>query len=131
MALFGFGKKNKDAAKKTERSPREEKTAKTAAQTKTAIPLEGFSAVLLGTRVTEKAAALSEKNNVYTFNVSSDANKNNVSDAIEKLYKVRPMKVRIVNIPSKQVFVRGKWGIKRGGQKAYVYLKKDDKIEIV
>jgi ribosomal protein L23 len=37
----------------------------------------------------------------------------------------------MVNIPKKNVFVRGKWGTKGGGKKAYVYLKKGDKIESI
>ena len=47
------------------------------------------------------------------------------------MYKVSPMKVRIVNLPAKKVFVRGKWGEKTSVKKAYVYLKKGDKIEII
>ncbi len=145
--MFGmFGKKNIETTKTPQRTPvgaqkvssqkkqPKEKviayeTEKTERQV--AIPkAEGHSAVLLGMRVTEKASVLSESASAYTFNVSADANKNMVSDAVEKLYKVHPIKVHIVTVPAKRVFVRGKRGVKHGGRKAYVYLKKGEKIEI-
>jgi len=44
---------------------------------------------------------------------------------------VKPEKVRVAAIPAKKVFVRGKKGVKSGGKKAYVYLKKGDKIELI
>ncbi|HEY4498596.1 MAG TPA: 50S ribosomal protein L23 [Candidatus Paceibacterota bacterium] len=134
MALFGFGKKNKTSEPTkaiAKEAKREVKVEKAPVQVKTAtLATEGFSAVLLGTRVTEKASLLSEKSNVYTFNVSSDANKHSVSEAVEKLYKVHPVKVHIVPVTAKRVFVRGKRGVKSGGRKAYVYLPQGEKIEI-
>jgi large subunit ribosomal protein L23 len=86
---------------------------------------------LLRPRITEKAAVASERNNVYVFEVSKDATKESISDSIKESYKVTPVKVRVLSIPSKEVFVRGKWGVKKGGKKAYVYLKKGDKIEVM
>ena len=81
-------------------------------------------------RITEKAAFNAEKN-VYVFNVSSDANKTEIKKAFFKLYKVKPVKVNILAIPRKKVFVRGKEGVIGGGKKALVYLKKEDKVEII
>lgn len=81
-------------------------------------------------RVTEKSSMLVEAN-VYTFNVSSDATKNEIKKAVFSLYKVNPMKVNTVSFPAKQIMVRGKKGVKQGGKKAFVYLKKGDKIEII
>lgn len=141
MAFLGFGKKKTDPAKAPQqrssivpsKSTKGDKEAlveqpivRQVAVTKAA----GSSKALLGMRVTEKASVLSESSSVYTFNVSQDANKNSVSEAIEKLYKVTPVKVHITNIPAKRVFVRGKSGVKKGGRKAYVYLKKGEKIDI-
>lgn len=88
-----------------------------------------FSKTIKNPRVTEKASMYFEKN-VYTFDVSEDANKSEIKKAIFTLYKVKPVKVNIVTIPKKQVFVRGKKGVKNGGKKALVYLKEGDKIEI-
>jgi len=42
-----------------------------------------------------------------------------------------PIKVRIVNLPSKKTLARGKVGRKPGVKKAYVYLKKGEKIEFI
>ncbi len=60
-----------------------------------------------------------------------DAGKAQVSKAVSEIYKVEPVKVNIVKNPSKRVFVRGKKGVKSGVKKAYVYLKKGDKIEVI
>jgi large subunit ribosomal protein L23 len=92
-----------------------------------------LSSVLKSPRITEKGAVISGLNNVYPFNISVDANKKDVIDAIKLIYKVTPVKVAVVTIRSKTVVSRrnGKKGTKSGGKKAYVYLKKGDKIEFV
>ena len=90
--------------------------------------------VILGARITEKAANLAEKNNGYTFNVAVNATKNEIKKAIKAMYKVTPLSVRTVNTPKKSVMPRGrrgKIGATGGGRKAYVYLKKGDKIEVL
>jgi large subunit ribosomal protein L23 len=81
-------------------------------------------------RVTEKASTVVEQN-VYTFNVATSANKKEIEKAIFLIYKVKPLKINISNIPHKNVLTRGKKGTKGGGKKAIVYLKKDDKIEFI
>lgn len=87
--------------------------------------------VLLKPRITEKAVIGADKNGVYVFEVSSKATKKSISASVKALYKVTPVKVRTAKIMSKAVFVRGKRGVKKGGKKAYVYLKKGDKIELL
>ena len=89
--------------------------------------------VILGARITEKAANLAEMN-AYTFNVATNATKNEIKKAIKAMYKVTPLSVRTVNTPKKAVMPRGrrgKIGSTGGGRKAYVYLKKGDKIEVL
>lgn len=81
-------------------------------------------------RVTEKASGAFEQN-VYTFNVDVSANKKEIKKAIFSLYKVKPTKVNILSIPYKNVISKGKKGVRGGGKKAVVYLKKEDKIEII
>lgn len=87
-----------------------------------------YADILLRPRITEKAnrAALM---NVHTFEIASSATKKQVAEAIKAFYKVTPVKVNIVKNPAKQVFVRGKKGVKSGVKKAHVYLKEGDKIE--
>lgn len=84
-------------------------------------------------RITEKATVLASREGslVYTFEVPPAATKKQVADAIVAYYKVKPVKVNIVNLPAKKVFVRGRLGTKTGVKKALVYLKKGDSIEFV
>ena len=80
-------------------------------------------------RVTEKATVSSEQG-AYVFEVFPKATKGEIARAVKELYEVTPTKVRVATIPHKQVMVRGKRGVNGGGKKAYVYLKKGDKIEV-
>jgi len=80
--------------------------------------------------MTEKAALAQNKQNVYVFNVTLDANKKSVEQSIKAEYKVTPVKVRMAAIHAKPTFYRGRPGVKSGGKKAYVYLKKGDTIAI-
>jgi len=144
MAIFG-SKKNKDKnevkaeAKPVKKAIDSEKsqTRRAAAKKETAVAVSApavsdthTAAVILRPRVTEKSGILSQMN-VYTFEVAKNANKDSVSKAMKTLYKVSPMKVAIINLPSKRVFVRGKKGVVSGVKKALVTLKKGDKIDFV
>lgn len=126
MALFGT-KKNKET-----------KTAKSAnasrAQAKDAVAYAGstnLSHVILRPRITEKATMHSEQG-VYAFDVADGANKPQIMQAIRSLYKVTPRKVRVVVFPSKikRSARTGKRGVKSGGKKAYVYLKRGETINL-
>lgn len=81
-------------------------------------------------RMTEKAALGADKSGVYVFNVAKDATKKSIVGEVKKLYKVTPVRVRLLAVPTKTRYIRGAWGNKGGGKKAYVYLKKGDKIEM-
>lgn len=85
--------------------------------------------LIISPRLTEKASNLSS-NNVYTFNVKDEATKINLAKEIEKVYKVKPLKITIVNHPRKATFARNKLGFKSGFKKASVTLKKGDKINL-
>ncbi len=87
--------------------------------------------IILRPRITEKAAAKNEAENVFVFEVSSGSNKGAVKRAVKELYKVSPTKVNIVKLPAKNVFSKGKKGKTASVVKAYVYLKKGDKIEVM
>ena len=82
-------------------------------------------------RITEKSGIQAEMLGVYTFEVTAEANKKNITKAIKEIYKVTPVKVNITHLPAKKVFSRGKVGMRSGVKKAVVYLKKGDKIEFV
>lgn len=87
------------------------------------------SDTILRPRITEKSGIMSETQNIYTFEVSKNSTKDLIEKAIKSIYKVTPTKIRIINLPAKQVFVRGKKGTQSAVKKALVYLKKGDKIE--
>jgi len=87
-----------------------------------------YADVLVRPRITEKATLVLESN-VYTFEVASKATKGQVEEAVKVFYKVNPIKIRMTKNPEKKVFVKGKKGVKAGVKKAYVYLKKGDKLE--
>jgi large subunit ribosomal protein L23 len=87
--------------------------------------------VLLRPRITEKAAIGADKQGVYVFEVTKNATKKSVAASVRSTYKVTPVMVNITKIADKKVFFRGKRGVKHGGKKAYVYLKKGDKIELL
>jgi large subunit ribosomal protein L23 len=78
-------------------------------------------------RITEKAA-LDAARGAYTFNVAREANKTELKKAIKMLYGVTPVKISITQITEKVVVRRGITGVKKGGKKAVVHLKKGDTI---
>jgi large subunit ribosomal protein L23 len=87
------------------------------------------NSVLKSPRVTEKAALLTESRNVHVFEVTKGATERAVKASIKATYGVTPLRVRLANIPAKPITRRGVKGTKVGGRKAYIYLKKGDKIE--
>jgi len=90
------------------------------------------TSVIVKPRITEKAALLTDKN-VYTFEIKKGANKFDVRDAIKALYNVTPVRIRIVNKAPRHFMSpsRGRDMMEHGLRKAYVYLKKGDRIELV
>ncbi len=86
--------------------------------------------ILLRPRITEKAT-LSSEQSVYVFDIPKTATKEVVAKAFVKKYAVTPRKIATVHTAGKRVFVRGKRGSQADTHKAYVYLKKGTKIEII
>ena len=69
--------------------------------------------------VTEKANAITEKGNRYTFKVSTEANKYQIKDAIEKLYDVKVVGVSTMNYSGKNKQRYTKSGIIKGKTVAF------------
>lgn len=88
------------------------------------------SMVIKNPRITEKAANISD-NNTYTFDVYPKVSKVEIAKTIKSIYGVTPIKINVLAIPTKPVTRLGVKGVKRGGRKAYVTLKKGDKIDFV
>ena len=89
----------------------------------------GLSWVLVSPRITEKATGFTTGAPVYAFNVAVRANKTQIAHAVKELYKVTPVRVRVVTLPSKVTRNRrGQFGKTSSGKKAYVFLKAGDTI---
>ena len=87
--------------------------------------------ILRHARITEKATMHSLES-VYVFEVATTATKRDIVMAIRDIYNVTPRMVRVASIPTKTTrnMRTGITGVKRGGKKAYVYLKKGETITI-
>ena len=86
--------------------------------------------ILRGPHVTEKATKLGEKNQ-YIFKVNNKANKIEIKKAVENLYKVEVLGVRVIRMPRKKRSVGKTSGFKSGFKKAIVNVKEGQKIEVV
>ena len=86
--------------------------------------------------ITEKSTRQIEADNVYTFLVSPDANKNEIGYAVEKLWDVKVRDVRTVNYRGKarrslmgRQTGSNKVGRRPSFKKAFVKLAEGDQIE--
>ena len=80
--------------------------------------------------LTEKGTTLKEKANQYLFKVRPDANKIEIRQAVEKLFKVKVTRVNTMNRPGKQKRLRSmKYGWTADSKRAVVTLRAGDKIE--
>ena len=88
--------------------------------------------IIKGFRVTEKAANLQVANQ-YTFTVADDANAEAIADAVEQLFKVKVVRVNVINAKGKDKvsrMSRNNPGVKGKMKKAIVTLKAGDTIQI-
>ena len=67
----------------------------------------------------------------YTFEVAKDANKIEIAQAIEAIFKVKVVKVNTLNVKAKPKRMRYQKGFTRTWKKAMVTLKAGDTIEIL
>ena len=79
--------------------------------------------------ITEKSTIAKEENK-YVFEVDRRANKIEVAKAVEKLFKVKVLDVRIMNVMGKKKRVGRIMGEKRSWKKAIVTLAPGNRIEI-
>ena len=83
--------------------------------------------------VTEKATRVTERRGQYTFRVSPDANKFQIKDLVERLYRVKVVSVNTANMRGKNKSRWTKSGLLRGKtaawKKAYVTLAEGQSID--
>ena len=80
--------------------------------------------------VTEKSMMLKDSQNKVSFEVHPKANKQEIKEAVEKLFNVKVQKVNTINVKGK----RKRWGRfegrKKNWKKAIVTLRPGDRIEL-
>lgn len=88
--------------------------------------------VIVEPHVTEKTTNIGDQGNQYTFKVAQDATKDEIREAVEKLFEVTVLKVRTVNVKGKvkrRMLRRGAVSRFKSWKKAYVRLQADDSID--
>ena len=88
-------------------------------------------AIVKKPRITEKATFVQETTNAYTFEVARDANKIEIRLAIEKLFKVKVIKVHTTMIKGKPKRVKMNWGRTPDWKKAIVTLAEGQRIDVM
>lgn len=121
------------------KKPNTKETVPAAAEKAPVVPAKAAKApriraathALIAPRITEKGAYLGESG-CYIFNVREGSNKREIAIAIKAAFGVEPRMVRVARITRKKRQTRGtnRTGMTAGGKKAYVYLKRGDKIEL-
>jgi len=86
--------------------------------------------VLSSPHITEKATIL-EKDNKYVFKIRLKTNKTEIKRAVEDIYRVDVVGVKIINIPKKRRRLGRQIGWRKGYKKAIIEIKKGQKIEIL
>ena len=84
---------------------------------------------ILSPLVTEKSTNLFEQNKII-FKVPSKANKKNIKNNIEKIFKVNVTKVNIINKQNRTKLTRGRKVKVSGFKKAIITLKKGQSIDL-
>lgn len=80
--------------------------------------------------ITEKLTRGKEEQNIFAFEVDARANKLEIKQAIEEIFKVKVMKVNTVTMPGKNRRFGARITEKRAWKKAIATLKKGDRIEV-
>ena len=85
--------------------------------------------ILLRPVVSEKSYGLLDEGK-YTFVVSPDANKTQIKQAVEEVFRVKVTRVNTLNRPGKRRRTRFGWGKRVDTKRAVVTLAEGDRIDI-
>ena len=86
--------------------------------------------ILIQPLLTEKITGLREKTNTVGFIVHPDANRVQIRQAVEALLKVKVEKVNVLTVPGKVKRLGRFSGRRSDWKKAFVTLKKGEKLEM-
>ncbi len=87
--------------------------------------------ILRAPHVSEKAALATESANQYLFRVATDATKGEVKKAVEKMFDVKVVQVRVLNVKGKTKRFGARLGKRSDWRKAYVRLAEGQEIEML
>jgi large subunit ribosomal protein L23 len=91
--------------------------------------MKGPQDIIQAPLISEKGTALAESTNQVLFKVRPDANKIEVKRAVETLFKVKVVQVRMARYLGKMRRIGRNMGRRPMWKKAYVTLKEGDKID--
>lgn len=86
--------------------------------------------IILAPVVSEKSYDLIEHNNTYTFEVDPRSNKEEIRDAVEKVFGVRVLRVNTMNRRGKTKRTGYKLGRRKNVKRAIVTLAPGDSIDL-
>jgi large subunit ribosomal protein L23 len=84
--------------------------------------------IVLRPIVTEKSSLAKDSSNQYVFEVARDANKIEIAKAVERLFKVKVVTVRVMNMEGKKRRLGKSAGKRSDWRKAIVKIGSKDKI---
>ncbi len=87
--------------------------------------------IIKKTLITEKSTLARDAANQYNFEVDPRANRIEVLRAVEKLFKVKVLSVRVMNVPGKKKRTGRTIGERRSWKKAIVTLAPGNRIEAI
>ncbi len=79
--------------------------------------------------ITEKSTLVKEEDNQLVFEVDPRANKVEIRQAVEQIFKVKVLKVRTINYQGKRKRLGRSMGRRRHWKKAYVTLAPGHSVE--
>lgn len=86
--------------------------------------------IILAPVVSEKSYDLIEHQNTYTFEVDPRANKTQIRDAIERIFRVKVLRVNTMNRQGKVKRTGYKLGRRKNVKRAVVTLAEGDSIDL-
>ncbi|MEA3295643.1 MAG: 50S ribosomal protein L23 [Patescibacteria group bacterium] len=123
--------KKKNIKHKKDVVVKNKKKAKTAKITKKAKPKARVKYnILKHPYISEKASFLSKRNQ-YVFKVSQDAQKQDIKNAVEDIYKVDVLSANVIKVPKKKRKSGKTSGWRKAYKKAIVKIKQGQKIDIL
>ena len=92
--------------------------------------LSNYRDIIKAPIITEKSANIASNERTYVFKVDVKANKSQIKDAIEKIFKVKVTSVRTMNVKPKKRRVGRYTGLTNRTKKAIVTLAEGQTIDL-